>query len=298
MYHGAVGGCEGREGGVFGLEVGAGALVAPFDGDEGLREGFEGRRRRAQREPRFRVCGFDFGARRRMGGRDARSGHKGAVAFDGAVEVLGEGVVDDADEGFQLVGEGEGDGDVRVGVHEVGGAVDGVDDERGCQGETRGGSGGGGFFAEEGVGGVGVFEGGGDHGFDGFVGFGDEVGGFDVSAHSADLERKRICLQFFLVSTVDGFAEVIMSPAFLASSMRKSWICWRFGCAMVADVQGNPGCAEKSINWFEGKRYRESMSVICSTVFGLLDTPLRRMPHDLILSPSPNPNPEHRAIGS
>ncbi len=33
------------------------------------------------------------------------------------------------------------------------------------------------FFAEEGVGGVGGFEGCGDHFFDGFVCFGDEVGG-------------------------------------------------------------------------------------------------------------------------
>ncbi len=31
-------------------------------------------------------------------------------------------------------------------------------------------------------------------------------------------------LQFFFVSIVDGLAEVIMSPAFLANSTRKSWI--------------------------------------------------------------------------
>lgn len=64
-----------------------------------------------------------------------------------------------------------------MGVHKVGGAVYGVDYECRRGGEAGGGGGGGGFFAEEGVGGVGVFEGGRDHGFDGFVCFGDEVGG-------------------------------------------------------------------------------------------------------------------------
>lgn len=112
-----------------------------------------------------------------MGAWNTRGCEEHAAAFDGAVEVLGERVVDDADKGFSVVGEGEGDGDVRVGVHEVGGAVYGIDYERGGGREAGGGGGGGRFFAEEGVGGVGVFEGGGDHGFDGFVGFGDEVGG-------------------------------------------------------------------------------------------------------------------------
>ncbi len=42
------------------------------------------------------------------------------------------------------------------------------------------------------------------------------------------------CLQFFFVSTVDGVAEVIMCPAFLARSMRKSWISCRFGSSIVA----------------------------------------------------------------
>ena len=45
--------------------------------------------------------------------------------------------------------EGEGDADVRMGMYEVCGAVDGVDDECGGGGE---GAGGGGFFAEEAVG--------------------------------------------------------------------------------------------------------------------------------------------------
>lgn len=53
------------------------------------------------------------------------------MVFDGGVEVLGERVVDDADDGFVGDDEGHGDGDVGVGVDEVGGAVDGVDDEGG-----------------------------------------------------------------------------------------------------------------------------------------------------------------------
>lgn len=43
-------------------------------------------------------------------------------------------------------------------------------------------------------------------------------------------------LQFFFVSIVDGLAEVIMSPAFLASSIRKSWISWRLGSAIAVNV--------------------------------------------------------------
>lgn len=68
----------------------------------------------------------------------------GAFALDGVVEVLGEGIVDDTDEGFEFVGEGEGDGDIRVGVYEVGGSVYGVDDEGWGRGEAAGC---GGFFA-------------------------------------------------------------------------------------------------------------------------------------------------------
>lgn len=41
-----------------------------------------------------------------MRGGDAGGGEVGAFAVDGVVEVLGEGVVDDADEGSELVGEG------------------------------------------------------------------------------------------------------------------------------------------------------------------------------------------------
>ena len=43
-------------------------------------------------------------------------------------------------------------------------------------------------------------------------------------------------VQFFFVSTVLGFADVIMSPAFKAISKRKSWISWRFGSAILEKV--------------------------------------------------------------
>lgn len=38
--------------------------------------------------------------------RNAGSCEVGAFAMDGMVEVLGEGIIDDADEGLELVGEG------------------------------------------------------------------------------------------------------------------------------------------------------------------------------------------------
>ena len=60
---------------------------------------------------------------------DARGCEVGAFAVDGVVEMLDEGIVDDADERFELVGEGEGDGDVGMAVYEVGGSVYGVDYE-------------------------------------------------------------------------------------------------------------------------------------------------------------------------
>ncbi len=97
------------------------------------------------------------------------------MAVDSVVEVLGEWVVDYTDEGAQVEAEGEGDADVGVGVHEVCGAVYGVHYECGGGGE---GAACGGFFAEEAVGGVFEFESVGDHVFDCFVGFGDEVGGY------------------------------------------------------------------------------------------------------------------------
>ena len=61
------------------------------------------------------------------------------MAFDGVVEMLCKRVVDDADEGDEVVGEGEGDGYVREGVDEVGGAVDGVADECRSRGQEGGG---------------------------------------------------------------------------------------------------------------------------------------------------------------
>ena len=76
--------------------------------------------------------------------RDAGGCEVGTFAMDGMVEMLGEGIVDDADEGFEFVGEGEGDGNVGVTVHEVGGSIYGVDYE-GWSGREA--ARGGGFFA-------------------------------------------------------------------------------------------------------------------------------------------------------
>ena len=76
--------------------------------------------------------------------RDAGGCEVGAFAMDGVVEMLDEGIVDDADEGFELVGERKGDGDVGMTVHEVGGSVYGVDYECWGGGEAAGC---GGFFA-------------------------------------------------------------------------------------------------------------------------------------------------------
>lgn len=101
----------------------------------------------------------------------------GAAVGDGAVEVSREGVVDDADAGPVFGDEGQRDGGVGVAVHEVQGAVYGVDDEGRGGGEAGGAPGDVGFFAEEGVVRVGGAEGGGEHVFDFVVGLGDEVGG-------------------------------------------------------------------------------------------------------------------------
>ena len=60
------------------------------------------------------------------------------------VEMLGEGVVDDADEGLELVGECERYINIWMSVHEVGGSVDWVDYEGGGWGEAAGS---GGLFA-------------------------------------------------------------------------------------------------------------------------------------------------------
>jgi len=66
---------------------------------------------------------------------------------DAVVELPQERVVDDADEGDEVVGEAEGDADVWVAVDEVCGAVDGVADEGWGGGEVC--AGGVGFFAEK-----------------------------------------------------------------------------------------------------------------------------------------------------
>ena len=54
-----------------------------------------------------------------------------SAALDGGVEETRVGVVYDTDDGVACHGQAERDADVRVQVHEVCGAVDGVDDEGG-----------------------------------------------------------------------------------------------------------------------------------------------------------------------
>ncbi len=69
--------------------------------------------------------------------------------MNGVVEMLNERVVDDANKRFELMGKGEGDGDVGVSVDEVGGSVYRVDYEGWGGGEAAGC---GGFLAQEAVG--------------------------------------------------------------------------------------------------------------------------------------------------
>lgn len=60
---------------------------------------------------------------------DAGGCEIGAFAVNSVIEMLGERVIDDTDEGFEVVGEGEGDRDVWMSVHEVGGSIYRVDYE-------------------------------------------------------------------------------------------------------------------------------------------------------------------------
>ena len=54
-----------------------------------------------------------------------------AFAFDGVVEMLGKGIVDDSNQRLEIVREGERDADVGVGVDEVCSAIYWVDYEGG-----------------------------------------------------------------------------------------------------------------------------------------------------------------------
>lgn len=114
-----------------------------------------------------------------------------AAAGDGAVQVPREGVVDDADQGPVFGDEGERDGGVGVAVHEVEGAVDGVDDEGGVRGQPGAVAGDVAFFAQELVVWVGGGEGGGEHVFDCVVGFRHEVGRVGFGREGAGEGRGR-----------------------------------------------------------------------------------------------------------
>ena len=88
-------------------------LIPPLHRHQRLLQPRQRRRRHLQRQlrhrvradHRLRVLGPASGPGRMRGG-NAGGGEVGAFAVDGVVEVLGEGVVDDADEGSELVGEG------------------------------------------------------------------------------------------------------------------------------------------------------------------------------------------------
>lgn len=56
--------------------------------------------------------------------------------------------------------------------------------------------------------------------------------------------------EFFFVSTVLGLAEVIISPAFWAMVMRKSWISCRFGSSILGRGEGRDGMGSGTVNGF------------------------------------------------
>ena len=62
--------------------------------------------------------------------------------------------------------------------------------------------------------------------------------------------------EFFFVSTVLGFAEVIISPAFWAMLRRKSWISCRFGSSILRDG------GDRWIGWWFRKRERVLMLMV------------------------------------
>ena len=88
------------------LKVVAGAVAPPFYGQQAVGQPAQ-RGGRIEREPLFSV-------------------QKRALAADSAVERCCEGVVDDADGRDPVYGQAQRDADVRVAVHEVCCAVDGV----------------------------------------------------------------------------------------------------------------------------------------------------------------------------
>ena len=90
----------------------------------------------AERELPSLVYRLDWLAGLRKGRGDARGGQVRTVAFYSGVQVLREGVVDNANKGFLVEGEGQGDRNVGVGVNEVCGAINGIDDEGWSGGEA------------------------------------------------------------------------------------------------------------------------------------------------------------------
>ena len=102
--------------------------------------------------------------------------HEGALALDSCEEKVLVGVVDDANGGLAVDSEAEGNAGVGEHVEEVGGAVDGVNNEGGLRADFLAG-----FvclFAHEGDIRVGSGEAVGDNLFDGLIDFGDDIGSY------------------------------------------------------------------------------------------------------------------------
>ena len=157
-------------------EVVARAVRAPLDGDERVREVERAHLRGGV--PRRQAHG-----RRAAGGAQER-----APAADRREELAVERVVHDADDGGAADAEAQRDGDVRVAVHEVGRAVDGVDDEgrrrRQPGPAVR-------LLAQEEDVRVRGRERGLEEGFDGGVGLGHQVDGCGASRQQGPVDGRR-----------------------------------------------------------------------------------------------------------
>ena len=79
------------------------------------------------------------------------------------------------------------------------------------------------------------FEGRENHSFDCFVGLGDKINSYGQVMPSAQgtVGGAQNTIQFILVSTAEGLADMIISPAFLATSSRVSWISCKSGLSIM-----------------------------------------------------------------
>jgi len=110
---------------------------------------------------------------------------KGPGAFLGGEEFIGDRIIGDGGDDFALALQRHGDGKERQGMHEVGGAVDGINDEAvigiGAGHGSR-------FLHEEAIARAGLFEFGAEHFLAALVGGGHIVAGaFDRDLEVAEL---------------------------------------------------------------------------------------------------------------